>query len=370
MTTVAAETMAENLPSPALATSTKRQDTSATAASTGSDEPQGENDNDSRSDEEILIEATQLCKDDKLLPGIKVFRKVKDTSLYTDEQKQFIHKAEIMEKLRADLLAPPSDGWSKQGESHGSRDFIVYYKVEDGGKLRCRIESVIEASLYIPFLAVCNETDLYDTWFPKWRFPFTLGMNRSEKLKQTGRCEQVVQLAIDMPFPLNNREIVFWGYADDDTEKDRKAGAKLLSVDEGFQGVVPPPEKGIVRMDLEAEFLFRPCPDDHEALKNSKAKYPEGERLILLTFVCNCDPKIYLVPHAFMNFCTRTAMGTVWRMILRIAEEVRAGERPAHSELIASKREELYDWIEKQSEFITGLKSSKRKGSPEKDEVE
>jgi hypothetical protein len=365
MTTVAAETVVENLPSPVM--TTKRQDTSATAASTGSDEPQGED--DSRSDEEILIEATQLCKDDKLLPGVKVFRKVKDTSLYTDEHKQFISKAEIMEKLRTDLLVPPSEGWSKQGESHGNRDFIVYYKIEDGGKLRCRIESVIEASLFTSFLAVCNETDLYDTWFPKWKFPFTLGMNRSEKLKQTGRVEQVVQLSIDMPFPLNNREIVFWGFADNDAENDRKSGAKILSVDEGFEGVVPPLEKGIVRMDLEGDFLFRPCPNDHEALKKSKAKYPEGEKLILLTFVCYCDPKIYLVPHAFMNFCTRTAMGTVWRMILRIAEEVRAGERPAHSELIASKREELYDWLDEQSEFLTGLKSSKGKVSPEKDEV-
>jgi hypothetical protein len=58
-------------------------------------------------------------------------------------------------------------------------------------------------------------------------------------------------------------------------------------------------------------------------------------------------------------------MGTIWRMILRIAEEVRAGERPAHSELIASKREELNDWIKEQASNITGLKSSKGKDSSE-----
>jgi hypothetical protein len=338
---------------------TKHQNTVSTVASSLSDEPEAE-DLD-LSDEELLVEGERLCNDDLLLPGLRIFRRVKDSSLFTDEQTEWIRRAELMEKLREDLMAPSSEGWTKQGESHGDRDFVTYYKIEDGGKLKCRIESVIEASLYVPFLAVMNETDLYETWFPKWRFPFKLGINRSNKLKQRGRVEQVVQLQVDLPWPIHNREIVFWGFAEEDADLNRDVGAKLVTVGDDFDnGLVPPPEKGIVRMDFEMDFLFRPCPPDHVALSKSTAHYPEGENLILLTTVMYCDPKIAFVPHSFMNFCTRTAIGTVWRMILKVSEEVREGKRPAHADLIASKREELYDWIEERAQLITGMHPSQR----------
>jgi hypothetical protein len=336
---------------------TKHQETVSTVASSLSDEPEAE-DLD-LSDDELLVEGERLCNDDQLLPGLRIFRRVKDSSLFTDEQTEWIRRAELMETLRDNLTAPSSEGWTKQGESHGKRDFITYYKIEDGGKLKCRIESVIEASLYVPFLAVMNETDLYETWFPKWRFPFKLGINRSNKLKQRGRVEQVVQLQVDLPWPIHNREIVAWGFAEEDADLNRDVGAKLVTVDDDFDGgLVPPPEKGIVRMDFEMDFLFRPCPPDHAALSKSTAHYPEGENLILLTTVMYCDPKIAFVPHSFMNFCTRTAIGTVWSMILKVSEEVREGKRPVHADLIASKREELYDWVEERAQLITGMHPS------------
>ena len=336
----------------------KHQNTVSTAASSDvSDKPEAEGLD--LSDEELLVEGERLCNDDLLLPGLRIFRRVKDSSLFTDEQTEWIRLAELMEKLREDLTAPSSEGWTKQGESHGNRDFITYYKTEEGGKLKCRIESVIEASLYVPFLAVMNETDLYETWFPKWRFPFKLGINRSNKLKQRGRVEQVVQLTVDLPWPIHNREIVFWGFAEEDADLNRDVGAKLVTVGDDFDnGLVPPPEKGIVRMDFVMDFLFRPCPPDHAALSKSTAHYPKGENLILLTTVMYCDPKIAFVPHSFMNFCTRTAIGTVWRMILKVSEEVREGKRPVHADLIASKREELYDWIEERAQLITGMHPS------------
>jgi hypothetical protein len=310
------------------------------------------------SDEDLLVAGTRLCLEDALLPGVRLLRQVKDMSLLlTDQIQEFFRRADLMENLRADLTAPASDGWTKQSEVHGElTNFIVYFKIEEGGKLKCRIESVIEASLYVPFLATMNETDLYETWFPRWRFPFRVGLSKSKKLKQSGRVEQVVQLSVDLPFPLHKREIVFWGFAEEDCEANLNSAAKLVSVDEGFDnGLVPPAEPGVVRMELESEFLFRQCPDDHPALQKSKVNYPEGEKLILLTFVLFVDPKISFVPHAFMNFATRTAMGTIWKTILRISEEVREGKRPAHAERIASKREELYDWVEERSQLITGL---------------
>jgi hypothetical protein len=77
-----------------------------------------------------------------------------------------------------------------------------------------------------------------------------------------------------------------------DNEKDgATVAAKLVTVDESFgngSGVVPPPENGVVRMGVEADFLFCLCPEDHPALLKTsptKSKFPEGESLILLTVV-------------------------------------------------------------------------------------
>ena len=330
-----------------------RQATTATASSTGSDE---EWDSTGRSDGELIAEATRRCEDDRLISGLQIFRCVEDSSLLSEENKTFIHKGEQLEQIHTDLLAPVEEGWTKQGESHGKRDFITYYKIEDGRKLYCRIESVIEASLYVPLLSVLNETDLYETWFPKWSFPFKVGINRSKMLKQAGRIEQVVQLTVDLPFPLSKRECIFHGFAEDGTADSQTASVKLLTVDESFDGgnVVPPPEKGITRIEIESDFLFRACPEDHEVLKKSKGKYPDDEKKILATFVIYVDPKIAFIPHAFMNFCTRTVIGTVWKMLLSIASQVREGTRVAHAERIKEKSS-LYEWLKERAALMTGL---------------
>ena len=309
------------------------------------------------SDEELLNEGTRLCDDDQILPGARLLTRIKDTTLLKEKHNEYLRRSKVSQTLRDELTSPTSEGWKKQGESHGHRDFIVYYKIEDGSKLKCRIESIIEASLYVPFLSVMNETDLYETWFPSWKFPFKMGICRSKKLKQRGRVDQVVQLTVDLPFPMNKREIVFWGFAEEDAEANQTAAAKLVTVDETFEessGLVPPPEKGVVRMDFDASFMFRPCPPDHPALLHTKGEYPEGERKILITTVLYCDPLVGFVPHSFMNFVTRNAIGSVWRMILKVSEEVREGKRPAHAEIIARKREEVYDWIDERSKYITG----------------
>jgi len=330
----------------------RKQETSVTMVSSDS-----EGDDDTRTDEELIAEGTRLCKDDRVTEGIALLNKVKDKALFTSEHKEFIIRGEHIAKLYETLGAPASEGWTKQGESHGHRDFVVYYKVEDGNKLKCRIESVIEASLYVPLLAVCNEVDLYNEWFPRWRFP-RLGLQRSTTLKQTGRAEQVAQLTLDMPFPVQDREIILWAFVDDNSEGDCKVAIKLLTIDENdADGVVPPVESGVTRIEVTGDFLFRPCPDDHPILKHSKGEYPEGERKILITFVCYADPKISFIPQSILNFCTRTAIGTIWKMLLNIAEDVRDGKRPAHAECIVQKREALYDWVEKRSTIISGMQS-------------
>ena len=307
------------------------------------------------SDAELIAQGEALCRRDALLPGVRLLRKVSDPSLLTAEHVEFLRKGQQSEALRENLTSSIEEaGWKKQGETHGNRDFITYYKIDEGGQLLIRIDSVIEASLFVPFLATMNETDLYETWFPKWTVP-RLGLYRSNRLLQPSRCEQVVQLTIDLPFPLSKREIIFWGYADEDCAVGRTSAAKLVTPDEGTFKEIPAVERSVVRMPFEADFLFRPCPDDHPALAKSKSKYPEHERKILLSCRIICDPKIPFFPKALLNFGTRTAVPGIWSMILSIAENVRNGERPAHAERIKAKREELYDWMEERASLITGL---------------
>lgn len=310
------------------------------------------------SDEDLLREAETLFQADRVVPAARILRQVADQTKFEEVHDEILRRAEIMEKLHQKLTTPISEGWTKQGESHGKRDFITYYKVEDG-KLFCRIESVIESSLYSPFLCTMNETHLYDTWMPKWGFPINMGLHRSKKLKQAGRVEQIVQMTLDLPRPFSKREIVFWGFAADDCQDNRTATAFMQSVDPGYEdGLVPPPEQGIVRCDFQCDMLFRPCPPEHPALVRSRGNYPQGEKLILMTTVLYCDPFISVIPKSFQNFCTRTGIGAVWAMILRVSEEVRDGKRPDHTALIASKRDELYDWLDERAALVAGTHPS------------
>ena len=67
-------------------------------------------------------------------------------------------------------------------------------------------------------------------------------------------------------------------------------------------------------------------------------------RRILVSVQMSVDPKIDFVPAALMNFVTHTVIYTMWCMLLRVAEGVRDGARPAHAEAIATKKASLYDW--------------------------
>ena len=61
-------------------------------------------------------------------------------------------------------------------------------------------------------------------------------------------------------------------------------------------------------------------------------------RRILVSVQMSVDPKIDFVPAALANFVTRTVIYTMWCMLLRVAEGVRDGARPAHAEAIAAKK--------------------------------
>jgi hypothetical protein len=270
-----------------------------------------EQDEDGLSDNELIEKAEHEAAEERLLVAARLLGKVKNQQLLLDSHKNVIRKAKILQNVIDEHLKPPEEGWNKQGESHGARDTIIYYKVEEYSKLTCRIETPIESSLVVPMLSVFEESDLYEEWMPKWNFPFKMGVRQSKKLKeQPGRGAQVIQVTVDMPYPLSDREIVFDTFAVDSIEEQHLIAMKGMSLDVGAEdGVVEPPESGIKRMDFEAGFVFRKCPEDHPCLKNSKHRYPDGEHLLLLSLTQYANAHLNYVPQSLINFGTRTALG-------------------------------------------------------------
>ena len=265
----------------------------------------------------------------------------------TPLQNKVIVKAKLIKDLiHVHLKSAEHDPtWKKQSESHGNRDTIIYYKVEDY-KLTCRIETPIEASLLVPLLAVIVESDLYDTWMPKFTFPFRMGVRKSVKLKdQPGRGAQVCQVTVDMPFPIADWEVVYDSFAVDAIDELGLISLHGASIPVGAEdGLVQPPEPGVKRIDMEAGWVIRQCPDDHPCLRNSKHLYPEGEHLILLSLTQFCDAHVSYVPQSFVNFSVRTALNGQWGSLLQVAQDVKEGKRPDHTRVIGEKQE-LYGWI-------------------------
>jgi hypothetical protein len=88
-------------------------------------------------------------------------------------------------------------------------------------------------------------------------------------------------------------------------------------------------------------------------LQKSKADYHE-EALILLTFKICVKAPLHIFPTAFVNFVTRTVIGTIWAMFLTVAEEVRDGKRPVHQAAIEEKQE-FYDWVRDRADKVLDI---------------
>lgn len=299
------------------------------------------------SDSDLIARAAKLFLNDRLLEAARLLRKVKNQALLEERDRQLLKKAEKFEAAVADLTSSPSAGWTKQSESHGHRDTIIYYKVDDAARLTARIETPIEPSLLAPLISVFNESELYDTWIPHFRYP-KMGVCKSVKLCQSGRANQIIAVTGYMPWPIADREVVLDATAIDDIDANGHIVVKMEAKHQGeVEGLIPPPKEGIVRVDFDGGILFRKCPEDHLALRKSISVRPDhrGE-LILVTFTMFCDPHIMYAPQSMINFVTRTAIGRMWGMLLNVAEQIRDGKRPLHAEAIAAKREHLYDWVD------------------------
>ena len=268
---------------------------------------------------------------------------------------------EFFRQAMNEILCSPQEEWTKQGESHGHYDFTIYYKIEDGARLTCRIESPIPSNLFVPLLSVLNESALYHTWVPSWQTPFKLGMQESNQLLHDSRGHQVIQVSISVPWPMKPREALFSVQAVDEIDSKGLIIAKMTSIGDTDEGKiikeslpsdfeVPQNTQGMERCDFGGIVLFRYCPTDHPNYEATRSKFPDGD-LILTQFMMSFDAKMTIVPKSMINFITRTALATVWNMLLRVAEQVRDGSREEHCKMIAQKAD-FYKWVEERCNYM------------------
>mmetsp|Transcript_29820 Transcript_29820/g.65640 ORF Transcript_29820/g.65640 Transcript_29820/m.65640 type:complete len:548 (-) Transcript_29820:244-1887(-) len=381
--------------------------------------------------ERLLTNAERLYHDDRILGAYRILEPLyrSNPELLTSP----LHRRILREgRLCRDLVSklPPyaaedmstdanadtdrdNGRWHEHHETHNNRRFVIRHRFEEGpsgggGKrgrggttLHARMDCAIESDLLLPLLSVLNETDLYHTWLPDWDVPIRLKVRRSVKLRQTGRCSQVLLLTMDVPWPLAPREAVLRALACDDIDETGTIVIRLDSLNTGDEdGLVKEPEdRGAVRVDFAGGFVFRKCPRDHPAIttarkrkrKNKTLHLPRtavkdhmlfsnhdntstctssskgketadnmqprsknvlgddaetAKEMILVSFVMHSDARATALPQSITSFVVGTAIGTMWSKFIRVAEDVRDDKRPRHKSAITSKRDVLYDWVE------------------------
>lgn len=300
-----------------------RQETAQTAPSTDDD------------DDDVLTQAQELLSEERYLSAAALLRQVDSTKL-TTEHCRCITMAEACQAVLNDLLQPPDTTWLRQGETR-RHPASIYYRFEPD--FTCRIESPIPSSLLVPLLSVFNESHLYADWMPSWKRP-PLGVRSSSTLAELGRGHQVIQIAVDTPFPLANRDCVLHAYAADAIEEHNCIIIKMQSLPETSHLIaVPPLPKGTRRVGVDAGMLIRACPANHPL------RYKSKEPLLLLSLTEQLDADLAGIPTALIRFFTRSVIGAVWNTLLDVAEQVQKGRRPDHQTMIEQKKE-LYDWVQ------------------------
>jgi hypothetical protein len=309
---------------------------------------------DDLDDASLIKQAEEQASMERLLVAARLLKQVKEKTLLEPKHLKMIKWADITEASMKDLLTPPDqDGsaWKKQSESHGRRDFTVYYIVTENSQLHSRIDSVIESSLLVPILSAFNESDLYETWMPSFKKPIKLGIQQTKKLKESGRGNQIIQVTVKMAWPFSTRETIQHAVAVDVIDEQGAIAIQVLTEDPEEDECIPEALPGVVRIDMSVSMLIRGCPPDHHLLAKSKHEYPKDEELIMISMKSSVDAHVSGVPVSLINFVTRTVFGRMWASLLHVAEDVRDGKRPQHKEAIAEKRE-LYDWVEERIDVM------------------
>jgi hypothetical protein len=272
----------------------------------------------------------------------------------SEEHMEILRIANHFEEVLSELTSEPKGGdWIKLNEFHdGTYDTVLYYKLDESSRLMARLETPLNPSMVIPLLSVFNETDLYATWLPRWERPICLGLRYCKLIRQPGRCHQVISAVTDLPWPWKPRQCNIEVTACDDLDAQNMIVVTMDSLDNDPDIPTTP---GVVQIEYKGGIVFRPCPMDHPAWHKSKRTDRSNKVLVSLTMMV--DPKVSFIPVSIVNFVTRTVLGTMWKSMLKVAEQVRDGSRPEHAKAIQQKRELLYDYLEMRVEkMMSSLK--------------
>lgn len=141
---------------------------------------------------------------------------------------------------------------------------------------------------------------------------------------------------------MSAREIVLSAAAFDNIDSKQHIGIKLKSIVEGDDEVVPPPDPTTVGVSLDGGFLFETCPEDHPCMEYVENKDNDG--MILVTFSAVVNPNLSLLPQSILNFLVKIALGTAWKMLLKVALDIQEGKRPEHANAIENKAD-FYQYV-------------------------
>lgn len=237
---------------------------------------------ENRSNVDLIALAEELFAAEKVLESYRCLEIVKDANLLDEQHHRMRRVARECSADISDLLSEPGtaeSGWTKQGESHGHHDTVIYYKVDGDANLTCRLETPIQSSLLVPLLSVLNESNLYTDWCPSWTMP-KIGIQSSKQVQRIGRANQILQVVGVVPWPFSPREVYLQTDVVDDIDDNGYFAVRLHSVEMG--GVVPPVKANVCRIDFEGALLFRPCPMDHTSV--AQTRHESNEPMILVSF--------------------------------------------------------------------------------------
>ena len=279
-----------------------------------------------------------------------VLQKAKQSESFMDMLREDAEKDASWETQKS-LSFSLTSSLSSSSQKSREQTKIYYKTIENDTKLIVRVDQSIKRDMLVPVLATLNESQLYASWLPSWTMP-KLKFSRTEKLDQRGRCSQLLLVTVECPWPFSTREVVLDALAFDDIDESGVVAVLLNSCDCEDDERVPAIDHKFgqcTRVDFHGGFLFRAIPSEGDAWK--KAREIHGDEMIV-SFIFNIDPKISYVPVSIIQFVTRTVIGTLWAMFMKIANKVKNGEMKEHAKAIESKRLALYDWVDERVKIM------------------
>ena len=311
--------------------------------------------------DELLGHAREHTRNDQILTAARYLRKAldRDTNLKLDNDlAHILHLASRVEATIVDLSKPPDPSiWTLQGNSHHKdMKLLHYYKLDSFRRLTSRIEFLMDKALLTSMGAVLIETELYNTWIPRWRIP-SVGIRNVQKLGELGRTQQILHVELDIPW---RRELILVSNGAEEVEANGLLAIHLGSrnniTEDSIQpfgkAIILPPETGIKRIDFEGCFVFQKCPKEHPLLHDA-ASPNTASNSILVSFSMYADAKVpQLFPQWIVNFVLSVAIERIFTLLVSVARDVKAGKSPEHSTAMATKRDCIYGWLDERTEVM------------------